>query len=269
MLGHDGQGVPNQGIAATIPRGRSLWEVLYEHVQQKGPISREQVLVRFFADDPLSVRGVLKDLVDTGLVYRTGRGDSSRYQATSDSEPVSSIEAVDQLVWLSVHRLGPITAGGLSHTLSLDAHLVAQATERLVQAGSIRRHPTEADAFESDGCVMALDDPKGWETAVFDHYQAMVTALCTKLRLGKTRARAADWVGGSTFSFRVWPGHDHYDEARSVLAQFRARGSELRHKIAAYNRTHPEPEDGSVKVVVYAGQTVIGPEETREYDDEE
>jgi hypothetical protein len=212
---------------------------------------------------------VLKDLVDTGLVYRTGRGDSSRYQAAEESEPVSSMEAADQLVWLSVHRLGPITANELAHALSLDAHLVAQATERLVDAGSIRRHPTATDAFESDGCVMALDDPKGWEAAVFDHYQAMVAALCTKLRLGKTRASAADCVGGSTFSFRVWPGHEHYDEATGVLAQFRARSSDLRNKIAAYNQTHHEPEEGSVKVVVYAGQTVIGLEEMREYDDEE
>jgi hypothetical protein len=43
--------------------------------------------------------------------------------------------------------------------------------------------------------------------------------------------------------------------------QFRANGSALRKKIAAYNETHPEPEAEVKRVVVYAGQNVMGLEE--------
>jgi hypothetical protein len=38
-------------------------------------VSRADVLRRFRNDDEDTVKGVLTDLVDTGLVYRTGRGE--------------------------------------------------------------------------------------------------------------------------------------------------------------------------------------------------
>jgi hypothetical protein len=250
-------------------RGRSLWEALFDYVRAHGPVSREQVLRRFGADDPLSVRGVLKDLVDSGMVYRTGRGDRTHYQAAPDSTGSGEVEASDHLVWLTVHRLGPLTESDICQALSLDDEHVAESVERLLRGGNIRRSESQPERLVSDGCVLAIDDPKGWEVAVFDHYQAMVAAMCTKLRLGKTQASAGELIGGSTFSFRVWPGHAHYDEATNVLAEFRARVSELRNQIAAYNKLHSEPADGSMKVIVYAGQTVTGLEELREDDDDE
>jgi hypothetical protein len=63
-------------------RGRSLWEALLSFLQEQseeGAVSRAEVLRRFRHDDPLVVGGVLRDLVDSGLVYRTGRGDFAQY----------------------------------------------------------------------------------------------------------------------------------------------------------------------------------------------
>src|SRR6185295_15855984 len=53
-------------------RGRSLWEVLFAFVQEKGKeraVPRAVILQRFRHDDALVVSGVLRDLVDSGLLY--------------------------------------------------------------------------------------------------------------------------------------------------------------------------------------------------------
>ncbi len=110
------------------------------------------------------------------------------------------------------------------------------------------------------GCVLAYGDPHGWEAAVFDHFQALVIALCAKLRLGQTHAAPTDTIGGSTFGFEVWPGHPEYDNALGLLGRLRAQGSELRQRVAAYNETHSAPPDEKRRVVTYVGQSVIGPD---------
>ena len=92
---------------------------------------------------------------------------------------------------------------------------------------------------------------------MFDHYQALVIALCTKLRLGQTRAAPNDTVGGSTFGFDVWPGHPEYDNVLGFLRGLRAQGSELRQRVSAYNDAHPAPGE-KTRVVAYMGQAVIG-----------
>ncbi len=100
---------------------------------------------------------------------------------------------------------------------------------------------------------------------MFDHYQAMVAAICSKLRAGRQRAVSSDKIGGSTFSYTVWENHPHYDEATSFLSRFRREGAALREKIAEYNRTYDSPLSAPeieheaaqrMKVIIYAGQTV-------------
>src|SRR5690348_10170172 len=56
-------------------RGRSLWEALLAFVQERGAVSRLDILARFSGDEEMVVRGVLRDLVETGLLFRSGRGD--------------------------------------------------------------------------------------------------------------------------------------------------------------------------------------------------
>lgn len=247
-------------------RGRSLWEALLEHIERKGPVQKADILARFTYDDPMSVRGVLKDLVDSGVVYRTGRGDHVQYRAADNVELGAGRMAEDalaNLVSVAVHRLSPASRDDLGSALSLDPDRLEGALNLLLAEGRIRKADGE-ERFVSDGCILPLGDPMGWEAAVFDHYQAMVSALCTKLRMGTRQASRSDLVGGSTFSYRVWRGHPYYEEALGLLAEFRARGSELRQKIAEYNSAHPTVEDETVRVVSYAGQTVIGIEQLGE-----
>src|SRR5215831_11231026 len=49
--------------------GRSLWEAVYEYVGQRPVTTRADVLHHFCRDDEGTVRGVLEDLVESGLVY--------------------------------------------------------------------------------------------------------------------------------------------------------------------------------------------------------
>jgi hypothetical protein len=250
-------------------RGRSLWEAIFSFVQEKGrerPVARGDLLQRFRHDDALVVGGVLRDLVDSGLLYRSGRGDLAHYgvvQTAFDSASPSLDERAELFVWMTVHRLAPCSVQQVSEALSMDVALVERALAHLVAEGKIRPSSASGPRFESDSCVIPLGSPVGWEVALFDHYQAMVMAICSKLQSGQRGATASDLNGGSTFSFRVWPEHPHYAEATGFLAEFRARGSALRKKIATYNETHETPVEEH-RVVIYAGQTLLGLESERE-----
>jgi hypothetical protein len=246
-------------------RGRSLWEALLEFVRDKGPVSRLVILERFSGDEESVVRGVLRDLVDTGLLFRAGRGDRSTYRATTEEDSQSEDDAGEHLahlVWIVVHRYGPVAQADISERIPGEAESVSKALERLVRDGRIvRSQKTDGTSYSTDGCVIPLGSSAGWEAAVFDHYQAVVTALCTKLRLGRARAVPGEWIGGSTYSAYVWEGHPLHDEALGLLQRTRDSASALRERIEAYNLTHPSPEEGTKKVIFYAGQTVLGLEE--------
>jgi hypothetical protein len=113
--------------------------------------------------------------------------------------------------------------------------------------------------------VIPFGDPVGWEAAVFDHYQAMVTAFVTKLRVGKLRADLSDKLGGSTFVFDLWRDHPMAEEALGYLKAMREQGIALRQRLEEYNRSHPKPaESPEVRVTAYIGQAVR--EEERDED---
>jgi DNA-binding MarR family transcriptional regulator len=243
-------------------RGRSLWEAVLEHLEARGPILRAEVLARFGYDDLGAVRSVLRDLVHNGLVYRTGRGDQTTYRAATSEElrvpGQRSADALRNMVWVALQRAGKASAAELMQALSIDLPRLERALAELRERGLIEGGEAAGGMeYQSQRCVLGYDDPLGWEAAVFDHYQALVIALCTKLRLGQTRAAPNDTVGGSTFGFDVWPGHPEYDNVLGLLRSLRARGSELRKRVSAYNDAHPAPGE-KTRVVAYMGQAVIG-----------
>src|SRR5262245_31647079 len=61
-------------------RGKSLWEAVFRFIHEGGTVSRVRILSRFAHDDSATLRGILNDLVSSGLVYRTGRGDATIYR---------------------------------------------------------------------------------------------------------------------------------------------------------------------------------------------
>lgn len=245
-------------------RGRSLWEALLEFVREKGPVSRVVILERFARDEETVVRGVLTDLVDTGLVFRTGRGERTTYRIATDEDSAANDdgEHIAHLVWIVVHRYAPLTRDQISERIPLGPEAISTALELLVKDRRVVATQTPSgETYSTEGCVISLGSSAGWEAAVFDHYQAVVTALCTKLRLGRARAVPGEWVGGSTYSSDVWDGHPLQDEVLAFLQRTRDQATDLRERVEAYNAVHPAPEDRMKRVIFYAGQAVLGLEE--------
>jgi len=256
---------------SSTERGRSLWEALLAYVEERGSVSRAEVLHRFRNDEEATVRGVLKDLVDSGVLFRSGRGDLTTYRAAGpDDEPRGdglAEQRIDNFAWVAVHRYGPIARAALAEHVPVGDDALDAALVRLVRHQRVTTEERDGKVFYTSAeCVIPLGDSGGWEAAVFDHYQAMVTAICTKLRLGRTHAASGEWVGGSTYGFDVWEGHPHHAEVVGFLQATRERAVALRKKVEAFNVSHSPPDGSTQHVIAYVGQTVIGIES--EGDDE-
>ncbi|MEZ4464476.1 MAG: hypothetical protein R3F43_08200 [bacterium] len=91
---------------------------------------------------------------------------------------------------------------------------------------------------------------------MFDHFQALVAALCMKLSKGAIRSLPSDVVGGSTWSFDIWPGHPDAEEVQGLLRRLRGEVSALRARVTAYNDTVGRPE-GADRVTFYLGQSMV------------
>jgi predicted transcriptional regulator len=243
-------------------RGKSLWAAVLAYVEERRTTSRADVLRRFVGDDAATVRSVLADLVDSGLVYRSGQGDATQYRARELEElkaPDESLERTANLVWVAVNRYGPATAAELRDVVPLDDAKLRQILDKLVEAGRVERQLAGSEAsYTCDSCLLGLGNSFGWEAAVFDHYQAMVTAICCKLRTGSTEAASKDLIGGSTYSYDVWDGHPHQAEVSEFLGETRRRAVALREKVEAFNRGRERPpESRAERFISYVGQTVL------------
>jgi hypothetical protein len=246
-------------------KGRSIWEAVLRYVQDKKTVLRNDILSHFRYDDPATVKSVLKELVDTGLVFSTGRGNHTVYRAASNEEMKmgdrdDSEKSIANLLWVAVDHHGPINRKALREIVPASDRALDAALEELVSERRVTRSDDPEPEYTSEHCLIPYDDPTGWEAAIFDHYQAMVIAICAKLRSGQTYAKQNDWIGGSTYEFSVWKGHPLLPKATGFLQHTRQRAVALREEIDAYNKQHKIPVDSSCRVLAYVGQTVIGPE---------
>jgi hypothetical protein len=251
-------------------RDRSLWEAVLDFISQDGVVTRSAVVQRFHRDDESLVRAVLHDLVESGLVFRIGRGEASAYRSPTGQElaelgsALGSDDAIgDELIWVLVFREAPVTLERLRELApsarDLDANL-----ERL--RASDRIQFDDRGRYRSKSMVIPLGESAGWEAALLDHFQVMVRTLCA--RLASSSAANADEMGGSTYSYTVYPGHPHEREVLGLLREFRERHTELRQRVQGYNALHPPPATYQ-RVTLYGGQNVTleGESEQGENDD--
>jgi len=198
--------------ASRTDGGGTLWAAVLSYVKEHEPVLARDLSRRFRNDDPEVLSGVLNDLVGSGLAYRSGRGESAMYRAAADRDlalgnAAEQREAYEYLTWLTVYRHGPLDAAGVAETGRLDPAACAEALERLLGSGKVRAIESEADTrYVSSELSIPLGTSQGWEVAVLDHFQAMVSAVSAKLA-ARARSDATDVVGGSTFSLDVWEGH--------------------------------------------------------------
>jgi len=243
--------------------GRSLWDAAFAYLQKNGTTLRADVLRRFSRDDEVMVRGVLRDLVNSGLVFRTGQGDHTTYRvATPEEQGVSAnggVEAVASMILVSVHRYGPRTRDEIQHAVPIaDAELDQQLAALVADGRLLCEESAGRVVYRSERVFIPYEAPEGWEAAVLDHYQAVVAAVCAKLRSGRTRARSDETLGGSTYHLDVWEGHPLHQQALGFLATVRCQAVALRTAIEAYNSGHTCPDGTTVKrVISYVGQVVL------------
>jgi hypothetical protein len=248
-------------------RGRSLWEAVLQFVQDKECATHPEIMQRFRNDDERSVRGILTDLVDSGLLSRSGKGDLATFRVasfmTNAEDTETNLEGTAQLLWVTIHRFGPLTEPELVNHIKLESSELDKALQLLQDTQRISKDESRAPArYEAQHCVIPVGTSIGWEAAVFDHYQAVVTAICTKLDSGVRRANAGESVGGSTYTLEVWPGHPHEAEVVEHLQRLRQLSVELRRKVEEHNQAHAAPEGTVVrKFISYVGQTAVEQEE--------
>jgi hypothetical protein len=134
------------------------------------------------------------------------------------------------------------------------------ALERLVARGVVAREDVDGQPrYSARTLSIPLGAQVGWEAAVYDHFQAVVRTIAQKLG-SKLTADARDTVGGSTFTFEVWPGHPLEGEVVGSLGRFRREHEALRERVRAFNDASPTPRQWR-RVVVYGGQSVTEEDE--------
>lgn len=240
--------------------GRSLWEAMLDYLSGSGLVTRADVLRRFHRDDEAVVRGVLRDLTESGLVFCSGSGADAVFRAATQEElghgkQLGAREGgVDELLWALIYRSGPLTREALLTQTALGASALDAALQRLLDDQRIERDPrSPSEAYVSRQLYIPLGATAGWEAAVFDHFQAVVKTICCRLRQGSAARLLA---GGSTYTLDVWPGHPLAETAYAVLQNVRTQLSDLRQRIEEYNQEHGLPDQHD-RVVVYAGQCVL------------
>lgn len=241
---------------------RSLWAAVLDALREEGRMSRQQVLTRFRRDPEEHVGAVLNDLVGSGFVYCTGRGNAALFGLTDESDRSAlfaqeSFDSVTHLVWMAVYRSRTISARELHEKLNRDQEEVSRAIDVLVADGRIvRRQESGEDLLSAEQFTIAIGAEQGWESAVLDHVRAMFAAIGAKLRRGGQRSAADDVIGGATLSFDIEPGHPHADAVYGLLRRIRADVNALWNEVTEHNRTQPVSEDKRIRVYFYMGQTV-------------
>jgi hypothetical protein len=238
-------------------RGDSLWNAVVEFLGSDGKIfARGDILRRFHQDDPELVAGVLHDLCESGLVFRVGAGPLAAFRAATKEElgalsQAGTRESTEMMVWALIYREGPMTHEALDRAARV-ANL-DEVLNGLVSEGRVRESRVDSGepVYSATEFIVPLSGATGWEAAVFDHFQAVVKTICRKLT-----SEPSGTVGGSTYSFEIWPGHPLESEVMAQLEKLRASASDLRTRVLRYNEAHRKPSD-VVHVTFYGGQSFV------------
>ncbi len=248
--------------------GVTLWTAIHGYLAGRESATRPELLARFKYDEASSVRGILNDLVESGLVIRQGRGDETAYRVATAEElsdlgtgtKENATESLAALLWLHIYRNGPLTRADLSKLLPGTATGIDEALQMLLADGRIRSEDLrEEETFAADQCLIPLGEAAGWEAAVVDHHQTVLNAIASKIASTARTSDRRDEVGGTTLSFDLWPGHPYEEEVRKLLANTRASVIPLWEKVTEYNAE--QRTDSSYQVHYYCGQYLLQDED--------
>jgi hypothetical protein len=240
-------------------QGRTLWQATLDFIKHERLASRSRILERFGLDGEIEVSAVLRDLTESGLVFCSGSGRHAIYRAAGDEElgqlsQLTGGAGTEELIWVLIYRHGPLELAELAQLARRDEADLTALVDELRAADRVQRS-TDGKLTARD-FVLPLGSDIGWEAAVFDHFQAVVQTVCRRLRHAAQGASDQDVVGGSTYSFDIWPGHPLEAEVKEQLASVRRRCGELRKRVEAHNAAAGLEREYE-QVVFYAGQCLL------------
>lgn len=241
--------------------GKTLLEAVLEFVDGEGGVSRSALLRRFRHDNEREVIGVINELVHGGLLYCTGMGSSTLYGVTSEAERQrftrhSDEQALASMALGVIYRAPRITRAQLSARMGVPIEGLEPVLRGLVSDEQVR---LEDDQLVADTFQIPVNAEHGWEAAVFDHFQAVATAIGAKVQNRGTAGPVAHSIGGTTLRFEVSKRHPRLERVLSLLAQVRALTDEVWAEVSDHNREHPLSDGDRVNVTFYFGQNVDDP----------
>jgi hypothetical protein len=240
--------------------GSTVWEAVLGFLRENEPVSAARVHERFAPDDADVVSGVLSDLVGSGLAYVSGRGKSAVYRIADHAdfgrdEGAERNTAKDYLIWQAVYRRGPLSSAEVAQATGLGADDCEQSLARLARDGRIQTRARDAQlVHSSERLDVPVGQEHGWEAAVFDHFQAVVSAIANKLRSGQQRSERGDVTGGATYSLDIWRGHPLQARVMGTLARMRSQLELLRAEVDQENAK--ASREANLRVIFYMGQDI-------------
>ncbi len=236
-------------------RGASLWQSLYGDLGS-GSATRDELERRHRPHSPKQVAAVLQDMVQSGIAYKSGRGDRTVFGLTSEHDRKRLDDSEGRrvhrdLCWYFVASGAAGSRRDLAQQLQLATHEIDPLIDELLHDGHLIQDGSRLSARRFE---RGIDAEQGWETSVMDHFRAVTTAIAAKVN--HPVASKGDEVGGGTRSFLVHSQHPLAPEVYHLLTDTRERISELWRRVADYNQAVPPPTDCD-RVTFYFGQHVV------------
>lgn len=257
------QKVQRLGESATS-RGVTLWSAVQAFLAEREWSTRSEVLERFKHDDEVSLRGILNDLVESGLAVRSGMRDEMRYRAATEDElrdlGTQTIhgdpDVLTALVWLQIYREGPVTLDQLAERLPFSRSELASAVATLTADGRVGRQAgSRQEVFTAEQVLIPIGEAAGWEADIVDHHRVVLNGIAARATLGSGKSSATEELGGTTLTFDLWPGHPKEREVRQLLGQFRAGALPLWEEVNATSKKGSHSR--AYQVHFYFGQYVV------------
>ena len=226
--------VEDEGAASTAEI-----RILYTDIEQKFKGVRRE-----------SLKSVLFFLVQYDMVGVSGRSDRASYWVV----PRRTSEAGYHDAVVTLYREGPMSLSDLSVAVGLPERRCQDFLDTLSDEGLLdeEENPETGEPnFRARSYHIPVGAPEGFEAALWDHLQAVLRAISKKVRLAKYGAKAAESVGGSTFSYDLPADHPLTDEISEFLTETRARLEDW------MERARPLLDSGQPlekKVTIYIGQ---------------
>src|SRR3954463_5185529 len=114
--------------------GAPLWAAAREFIRPQPVLTRLQLTERFARDEERQLLAVVHDLIESGLVFRSGSGARAIYRAATDAELAevtrfSSEQGLEEWIWVVVYRDGPLSPAELSARIAVAPAAFATALE--------------------------------------------------------------------------------------------------------------------------------------------